>query len=94
MSVNRATAPEAPSVATAPAERFTTVAIVLHWIVAAMVLGNVWLGWQLDDAPKHRLSLYFDTHKSIGITVLGLTILRLLWKISVQIPRIGWRVCV
>lgn len=32
--------------------RYTTVAIVLHWLVAAIVLGQFVLGWWMQEIPK------------------------------------------
>ncbi|WP_375398793.1 cytochrome b [uncultured Sphingomonas sp.] len=71
--------------------RYTRVAIWLHWLVAIGVVANValaWL-WPLGDAHPaigEYVRPMIDTHKSIGITVLGLAILRLLWRVGHRPP--------
>ncbi len=66
--------------------RYSSVAIVLHWVVAVLILCNIVLIWIVDELPDERVRLAIDTHKSIGITVLGLFVLRLLWRLSHRPP--------
>ncbi len=66
--------------------RYTRTAIALHWIVAALILANVALGYSADLVPDGFVRSIVDTHKSIGITVLGLGILRLLWRFAHKPP--------
>ncbi len=66
--------------------RYTRVAITLHWLVAVLMLGNIALVWLVDLMPEERVRLVIDTHKSIGITVLGLVLLRILWRIGHRPP--------
>ena len=61
-------------------ERYTTLAIVLHWAIAALIATNLVLAWSFGLVPADGLRPLIDLHKSIGITVLGLAILRLLWR--------------
>jgi cytochrome b561 len=79
-------------------ERYTRSAIVLHWVIAVCVVTNIALAWTFktwDDRPWTQAVT--NTHKTIGITVLGLALMRLLWRIghpppplSPAIPR--WQV--
>ncbi len=62
--------------------RYTRVAMALHWIVAVMIIGNVVLGLVADDLPDGWIRSAVDTHKSVGLTVLGLAVLRLLWRFA------------
>jgi cytochrome b561 len=71
-----------------PAERFSRIAIVLHWAVALGILTNVALAVCVDYLPDDWVRPVIDTHKSIGITVLGLAVLRVLWRVSHQPPRL------
>jgi len=64
----------------APVRRYTFIAMVLHWLVAILMLCNVALIWSVDLLPDERIRPVIDAHKSIGITVLGLVLLRLLWR--------------
>jgi cytochrome b561 len=65
---------------TRAATRYTAMAIVLHWVIAVLILINLVLVWFADQWPKDWVRPAIDTHKSIGITVLGLAIMRLLWR--------------
>jgi cytochrome b561 len=60
--------------------RYSRIAVVLHWVIAALIVGNVLLAWSVDYLPDAAVRPVIDTHKSIGITVLGLALLRLLWR--------------
>jgi len=66
-------------------ERYSAVAVVLHWLVAIAIIYNLWVGLGFDDleaAHSPLLRPTIDLHKSIGITVIGLVLLRVLWKIG------------
>jgi cytochrome b561 len=67
--------------------RYTTVAIVLHWFLAAAILLGFLVGLQESDAPVSPARLrWINYHKWIGITILGLSVLRLLWRFSHRPP--------
>jgi cytochrome b561 len=66
--------------------RYTGVAIILHWLVAFLMLGNVALGLLAESLPEEHIRQAIDTHKSLGITVLGLALLRILWRIGHRPP--------
>ena len=62
---------------------------LIHWISAALVIAALGLGTymvQFVDDPAARFDLT-QTHKSIGITVLALTMLRLCLRILTSAPR-------
>lgn len=61
-------------------DKYTRTAMALHWLIALLIIGNVLLGLSFDYVPEARIRLVIDTHKSIGITVLGLGLMRLLWR--------------
>ena len=69
-----------------PYNRYSSTAIVLHWVMAVLMLGNIVLIWIVDELPDERVRLAIDTHKSIGITVMGLFVLRLLWRLAHRPP--------
>lgn len=62
--------------------KYTRIAIFLHWSVALLILLNLVLVWVVDAAPDDQQRLIIDTHKSIGISVLGLVLLRMLWRVG------------
>lgn len=63
--------------------RYGTIAIVIHWLTALMVIGLFALGWWMltltyyDD--WYRLGPWW--HKSFGITLLAISVLRVLWML-------------
>jgi len=66
-----------------PATRYTTTAIVLHWLIAAAVVGLIGWGWWMQTIPKIPVGPRvdaFNLHKSIGMTVLLLMLVRISWR--------------
>lgn len=63
------------------AGRYSIVAIILHWVIAVLVIVN----WRLAEAAEHiegaAAAAYMNPHKAIGITVLLLTVLRIVWRL-------------
>ena len=68
--------------------KYTRTAMALHWLVAVLLMLNIALIWLVDAVPEERVRWMIDTHKSIGITVLGLAVLRLLWRFTHQPPEL------
>jgi cytochrome b561 len=66
--------------------RYATVAVVLHWAVAALILANLYLGWRMGSLKGLARFDVFQLHKSIGITVLLLSVLRLAWRLVRPAP--------
>ena len=64
------------------AGRYTRTAMWLHWLIALLIIINVTLALSVDALPEGWVRPVIDTHKSIGITVLGLVLLRILWRIA------------
>lgn len=62
--------------ASSPASRYTAVAVGLHWAMAGLILFMIWLGWNMDDNEAR-----YQLHKSVGITLLFLTIARIAWRL-------------
>lgn len=65
-------------------ERYIRVARLLHWVMAALLIGNL-AGGLLHDALEDTINL-IPLHKSIGLTVLALTIARIAWRFTWQHP--------
>ena len=66
--------------------KYTRTAIALHWLVAVLILANVALIWSVELLPDDAVRPVIDAHKSIGITVLGLAIMRVLWRSTHPAP--------
>ncbi len=73
--------------ASAASARYTTVAIVLHWLLGLTILGMFVMGVYMSDLPfsPQRLKLY-NYHKWAGITFLALTVFRLVWRFTHRPP--------
>jgi cytochrome b561 len=69
--------------------RYTAVAQAFHWIIAALIVTQFVLGHMAADLPNgmHKLAL-LARHKSFGMTVLMLAILRLLWRLKNPPPEL------
>ena len=54
------------------ASRYPASIILLHWLLAAALIGNLIIGWLLDDHEE-----LIALHKSIGVVVLALALIRI-----------------
>jgi cytochrome b561 len=74
--------------APAGAERstYSTVAITLHWLIALGMLTNIGLAWYFGTLKGPAEVAPLALHKSIGITVLLLTLLRIGWRLTHPAP--------
>jgi cytochrome b561 len=66
------------------AGRYTTPAIVLHWLVVVLVLSLVGLGWYMTDIPRGtpERAFFYNLHKSIGLTTAIIVLIRLWWRVK------------
>jgi cytochrome b561 len=78
------------------AARYGAVAMLFHWLLAAMILAALLLGWYMAGLPfsPGRIKL-FNWHKWLGVTILALAALRLLWRLRRPAPPLpdampGW----
>jgi cytochrome b561 len=71
------------------ATRYGAIAQVFHWLIAVLIFVMLGLGYYMEDLPlgTRKLELY-GIHKSIGITIAGLAVLRLLWRFLNPPPRL------
>jgi cytochrome b561 len=61
--------------------RYDPVAVTLHWVIALAIIIMIPLGFFMEDLP---ISIRFDAfavHKSLGITILALSVFRLIWRL-------------
>lgn len=69
--------------------RYSAVAILLHWLIAAAIVFLVPLGIYMHELPREEAALKFELyqlHKSVGVTVLVLSALRLIWRLLHPAP--------
>ena len=61
--------------------RYTLTAIGLHWVIAFLVFALFTIGWSMVDLPRGPdRSFNFALHKSLGLTVFGLAVMRVVWR--------------
>ncbi|MES2175936.1 MAG: YceI family protein [Pseudomonadota bacterium] len=74
-------------------QRYSRAAIFLHWAIAALLAFQIAVGWALEDLGARGFALY-QLHKSVGITVLALTLVRIgvrYWKPRPAKLEGGWQ---
>jgi len=81
------------------AARYHSVSIALHWVIAILVLAQLALGWWMLELPKSPPGLragWFNLHKSIGLSIGALMLVRLGWRLRHPPPPLpagmpGWQ---
>lgn len=72
--------------AIADSDRYTRVAIILHWMIALLLIGNLIGGLAMDLLPREQKFAVIQLHKSSGFTVLALSLVRLFWRLGHKPP--------
>jgi cytochrome b561 len=71
--------------ATAPRGwRYAPVAVLLHWLLAALIVSMVALGWymvSIEDANEALADTLHHLHESVGVAVFVLVLARLSWRL-------------
>ncbi|MFY9288368.1 MAG: cytochrome b/b6 domain-containing protein [Alphaproteobacteria bacterium] len=67
---------------------YNGVAKTLHWLIALGIIGMLALGWTMTNMPSTNPDkfLLYQWHKSIGITILTLGVIRLVWRFGHTAP--------
>jgi cytochrome b561 len=70
------------------ASQWGWVSVTLHWVTVLAIVGLVIVGLSMDDLPNgpRKIQVY-ALHKSTGLTVLALTLLRLAWRLFAGAPK-------
>lgn len=70
--------------------KYTLLMRLLHWLIAIGILGMIGLGWYMHGLPDEHPDKYtlYNLHKSVGVTLLGLIVIRLLARFSSPIPEL------
>jgi hypothetical protein len=64
-----------------PRDRYTRVAIFLHWAIAAFIVFNLCIGFFMESWPLPIRFVALMLHVSSGLTVLALTVARVAWRL-------------
>lgn len=71
---------------------YSRFAVALHWALAAALFAELALGWWMLDVPKTPPGLragWFNLHKSIGLTIALVVLVRLAWRATHPVPGMG-----
>ncbi len=64
-----------------PTESYGIIAQVLHWLVAVLVFAQIGIGLYAANLPVSLARLqWLSRHKSLGLAILALVLLRLGWR--------------
>ncbi len=66
--------------------RYSTGAIILHWVIAILITLNYIGAWSAEDLPAAEKAYAMAGHKAFGITILVLTVLRIVWRLTHRPP--------
>ena len=71
-------------------KRYNSIAITIHWLMAILILFMFVLGIYMVDLPKgsDERSWFFALHKSMGLTLALLALIRLSWKLISKSPEL------
>lgn len=68
-------------------DRWGGISQLLHWTIAILILVMAYLGLTMGDLPNGPGKIQtYALHKSIGITILALVVLRVLWRLYAGAP--------
>lgn len=67
-------------------QRYHSAVILIHWSVALLIGVNFVLGLTVDNFPKSWTDAVINTHALSGLAVLGLTLVRLWWRVRHKPP--------
>ena len=69
------------------AQRYGSVARFFHWVSSVLIIGMVIFGlWMTSlERSSFKFQLY-DIHKSLGLSILILIVLRIIWRIFNRVP--------
>jgi cytochrome b561 len=69
-------------------DRYSRTAVVLHWVIALAILGQIAFGWYLQLIPRltPARTIFVNLHKSTGLVIGALILLRLAWRLSHKPP--------
>jgi cytochrome b561 len=69
-----------------PIEGYGAVSKLLHWLVAVLVFTQLAIGKFFEVDPARPGETLFNLHMTIGLTVLGLMVVRLTWRLGDTVP--------
>jgi len=73
---------------TTDTRRYNGIAMALHWLMAFFIVAMLVIGKIMVDLPDNDPDkfAFYQTHKSVGLTILALTLLRIVWRVIHKSP--------
>ncbi|MBN8530623.1 MAG: cytochrome b [Alphaproteobacteria bacterium] len=71
-------------------EKYPGLMRLIHWLMALLLLGMIAFGYWMVGLPKdhpQRMEMY-DLHKSVGVLLLALVVLRFLVRLASSVPEL------
>ncbi|HET7371339.1 MAG TPA: cytochrome b [Gammaproteobacteria bacterium] len=66
---------------TSPQVRYTRTAIFLHWLILALLIVQYIIGWTMPHIGRNTpVTTLISLHFSIGVLILGVIVVRLVWR--------------
>lgn len=69
-----------------PVTRYTRVAQILHWLIATLIVLNIAAAWIAEGQDDATATQIMTKHLAIGLTVLALSVGRLVWRLMHRPP--------
>lgn len=71
-------------------ETYSRTAVALHWILAILLATMIALGLYMTDLPRNtpERSWFFNLHKSLGLVVAAIILLRVSWRLWFKPPEL------
>ena len=68
--------------------RYSSTAIVLHWLIALLLAGQFAFGWYLGEIPRGvpARGYFVNLHKSTGLLIGLLILVRIGWRLTHKPP--------
>lgn len=69
--------------------RYHAGTVILHWLISMAIFTQIALGFWMTELPKSPPGLragWFNVHKSVGITIGLLILLRIIWRLIHRPP--------
>ena len=65
------------------ATEYSAITRILHWTVALLIIGLIWLGWWMVDLSYYDrwYNRSLELHKSLGMVVLAIAAAKIAWVV-------------
>lgn len=77
-----------PIASRAASAKYSPTALWLHWLTALLILAILPIAWIMGDMAKDNPArdTLFMVHKSLGVTIFAIVVLRLVWRATHPAP--------